>query len=112
MVLFLSFLERGDKLTEAIYQSKLKKKLEKRLPDAFVLKIDPTATGIQGFPDLLILRNDKWAALEVKKDEYATHRPNQDHYVNQIKHMGNYSAFIFPENEKEVLNELERALSS
>lgn len=97
-------------MTERQYQSKLKSKLEKRFPDAIIFKVDPTASGIQGFPDIMILRNNKWAALEVKKDEKAKHQPNQDDYVERIKAMGNYSSFIFPENEKEVLNELERAL--
>ena len=99
-------------MTEAEFQAKLKKEILERIPDSIVLKMDPTAVGIQGFPDLLILKGDKWAALEVKKDENANHQPNQDHYVNQIKQMGNYSAFIFPENKKEILNELARALNA
>ena len=98
-------------MTEAQYQAKLKEKLKKRLPDAIIFKVDPTASGIQGFPDLMILRKNKWAALEVKKDEKASHQPNQDDYVKRINGMGNYSAFIFPENEKEIIDELERALS-
>ena len=106
------FLKGVDILTEAQYQSKLKAKLEKRLPDAIIFKVDPTASGIQGFPDLMILRNNKWAALEVKKDEKAKHQPNQDDYVSKIRQMGNYSAFIFPKNEKEIIDELERALSN
>ena len=80
------------------------------MPDAFIMKIDPTTSGIQGFADLLILRNNKWAVLEVKKDEKAHHQPNQDYYVEKVKEMGNFSAFIFPQNEKEVLDALERAL--
>ena len=73
--------------------------------------MDPTTIGCQGFPDLIVLRKDKWAALEVKEDEDSSHQPNQDYYVNKIKEMGNYSSFIFPQNEEEVINELERALS-
>ena len=105
-------MKGGLKLTEAQYQSKLKEKLQERMPDAYIMKMDPTANGIQGFADLLILRKNKWAVLEVKKDENAPHRPNQDYYVEQVKKMGNFSAFIFPQNEKEIMDELERALNS
>jgi hypothetical protein len=97
-------------LTEAQYQAKLKKQLKERFPDAIIFKLDPTASGIQGFPDLMILHNNKWAALEVKKDELSKHRPNQDKYVEKIRQMGSYSAFIFPQNEKEIIDELERSL--
>jgi hypothetical protein len=99
-------------MLERDYQKKLKEKLYKRFPDAIIFKTDPFAMQMQGFPDLLILKNDKWAALEVKAAEKSSHQPNQEDYINRIKHMGNYAAFIFPENEKEILNELERALNS
>ena len=99
-------------MTEAQYQSKLKKKLKEKLPDAIIFKVDPTASGIQGFPDLIVLQDNKWAALEVKEDEKASHQPNQDYYVNRIKEMGNFASFIFPQNEKEVISELERTLKS
>lgn len=107
----LIFWKGVDILTEAQYQAKLKKKLKERIPDSFIFKMDPTTIGCQGFPDLIVLRKDKWAALEVKEDEESSHQPNQDYYVNKIKEMGNYSSFIFPQNEEEVINELERALS-
>lgn len=99
-------------MLERDYQKKLKEKLHARFPNAIIFKTDPAAMQKQGFPDLLILQNDKWAALEVKARENSNHQPNQEEYINQIKHMGNYAAFIFPENEKEILNELERALSN
>ena len=105
-------MKGGFKLTEAQYQSKLKKKLKEKLPDAIIFKVDPTASGIQGFPDLIVLQDNKWAALEVKEDEKASHQPNQDYYVNRIKEMGNFASFIFPQNEKEVISELERTLKS
>lgn len=98
-------------MTEAAYQKSLKTKLEDKFPGIIVLKNDPTYR--QGFPDLLLLRNEKWAALEVKKDAKAHHQPNQDEYIDRCKKMGAaYASFIFPENEKEILNELERAFKS
>lgn len=105
----LSFLEGS--MTEGEYQRKLKTKIESRIPGVIVLKNDPTY--LQGFPDLLLLRNEKWAALEVKKDEKAHRQPNQDIYIQKCKDMGAaYSSFVYPQNEKEVLDELERAFKS
>ena len=94
-------------MKESEYQSELKKRILERMPDAIVLKNDPNY--IQGIPDLLVLRKKKWAALEVKKDKDAMHRPNQDFYVDKMNEMS-FASFIWPENEEEVLNALERSL--
>ena len=74
-----------------------------------ILHLDPTE--FQGIPDLLILYEDRWAALEGKKSANATHRPNQDYYVNLMDRMS-FAAFVYPENEKEILYELEQSLKS
>lgn len=90
---------------ESEYQKRLKKRIKERYPGCYILKNDPAC--IQGIPDLLILYKSKWAALEVKKDSKATHRPNQDYRVNEMNKMS-FAAFIFPENEEEVLSDLDR----
>lgn len=98
-------------MTEGEYQRNLKDKIESRIPGVIILKNDPTY--LQGFPDLLLLKGNKWATLEVKKDEKAKHQPNQDTYIQMCKDMGAaYSSFIFPQNEKEILDELERAFTT
>lgn len=94
-------------MNENAYQAKLIKKLEKKYPNAIILKND--ASYLQGIPDLTILEGDRWAALETKKDNKASKRPNQDYYVNQMDGMS-FARFIRPENEEEVLNDLEKAL--
>lgn len=91
-------------MRENEYQSELIKTLKKRFPECIVMKED--ASYIQGLPDLIILNNNKWATLEVKKSENEKHRPNQDYYVDKMNSMS-FSSFIFPENEKEVLEQLE-----
>lgn len=96
-------------MAESKFQRKLIKDIKERFPGSIVMKNDPNY--IQGIPDLTILYRDKWATLEVKKDEKATHRPNQDYYVNEMSKMS-YSAFIFPENEEEILNDLERSFKT
>lgn len=94
-------------ILESVFQAKLIKEIKDRLPGSIVLKND--ANYIQGIPDLLVLYNNKWACLEVKKSKRAAIQPNQDHYVNTLNDMS-FAAFIFPENKEEVLNELEQAL--
>ena len=88
------------------FQKRLIKELKERFPECIVLKNDPNY--IQGIPDLMVLGKNKWAALEVKKSAKANHRPNQDYYVEKMNDLS-FSAFIYPENKEEILNELERA---
>ena len=90
-------------MKESKFQKDLIDEIKARLPDCIVLKND--ATYIQGIPDLVVLNADKWASLEVKKSASATHRPNQDYYVDKMNSMS-FSAFIFPENREEVMNGL------
>lgn len=92
---------------ERCFQASLIKELKYIFPGAVVLKNDPNY--IQGFPDLLILYRDRWAALECKRSSLASSRPNQRYYVDLLNQMS-YSAFICPENKEEILNELQQAL--
>ena len=92
-------------MKEGEYQGASKKKIRKMLPGAIVLKNE----SLQGFPDLTILYEDRWATLEVKRSGKEKHQPNQDEYVDLLNEMS-FSAFIYPENEKEILDELQRAL--
>lgn len=93
-------------MKENEFQAKLIKKLKQIFPGCIVLKNDPGY--LQGFPDLLVLYKNKWAALECKRSAQAKHQPNQDYYVKLTGDMS-YSSFIFPENEEEVLRELQQA---
>lgn len=97
------------KKLESGFQSKLIAELKKRFPDCIVMKND--ASYIQGVPDLIVLYENKWAALECKRSPKESHQPNQDYYVAKMNDMS-YSRFIFPENKDEVLNELEQTFCS
>lgn len=93
-------------MLENKFQSSLIKELRERFPGCVIVKNDPNY--IQGIPDLLILWNEKWAALECKKDEKATKRPNQEYYVKTLNNMS-FSRFIYPENREGVLDDMEQA---
>ena len=64
------------------FQKELIADIKSRFPKAVVLKNDPDY--IQGIPDLIVLNGNRWAALEVKKSETASHRPNQDYYISKL----------------------------
>ena len=95
-------MARSSKL-ESGFQDRLRDDLKKLFPGCMIFKMDQ----IQGIPDILILFKDKWASLECKKSCSASHRPNQEYYVNLMNKMS-FSRFIFPENKDEVLNELKQ----
>lgn len=84
-------------MLERDYQGKLIRRIKDRFPKAVVLKNDPNY--IQGFPDLLILNDDKWAALECKRSPSEPHRPNQDYYIEKLEAMS-FASFIFPEMKR------------
>lgn len=96
-------------MDERVYQRKIIKRLEALFPGCIVLKND--AVYRQGIPDLIILYHDKWASLECKKSERAKKQPNQEYYVDMMNQMS-YSSFIYPENEEEVLYELQQAFGA
>lgn len=95
-------------MLENKFKTQLVNELEEMFPGCIVVHLDPNE--IQGIPDLLVLYGNKWAALEGKKSANATHRPNQDYYVDLMNRMS-FAAFIYPENKEEVLYELQQAFN-
>jgi len=93
-------------MTENKYQAKLIKKLERMFPGCLITKIDTSYR--QGLPDLIILWKKHWAVLEVKTSEEASIQPNQQHYIQRLSKMS-FGAYIYPENEEEVLSALQQA---
>ena len=96
-------------MLESQFQAKLIKELKKLFPGCIVMKSD--SGYLQGIPDLLILFNDKWAALECKQHAGAKKRPNQEYYVGKMDEMS-FSKFICPENKEEVLHDLQQSFQS
>lgn len=96
-------------MLESQFQAKLIKELKKLFPGCIVMKSD--SGYLQGIPDLLILFNDKWAALECKQHACAKKQPNQEYYVGKMDEMS-FSRFICPENKEEVLHDLQQSFQS
>lgn len=90
---------------ESKFQAELIKDLKKIYPESVILKTDPNY--IQGLPDLLILNNNKWAALECKRSNNAHIQPNQYYYISKMSKMS-YASFVYPENKEEVLHGLQQ----
>lgn len=94
-------------MLESAYQTRVIKKLRRMFPGCVILKNDPNFQ--QGIPDWLILFGERWAMLEIKAHASARRQPNQDYYVESLDQMS-FAAFIYPENEREVLDDLQQAL--
>lgn len=95
-------------MLERDYQRRLIAVLKDMFPGCFILKND--SSYLPGVPDLTILYRRTWACLEVKTSLHATRQPNQAYYVDEL-HKMSYSAFIYPENEGAVLDDLQRVFA-
>lgn len=96
-------------MRESSYQNKLVKRLARMYPESYIIKND--SGYMQGVPDLLILVGRRWAMLEVKADERSPEQPNQRYHVDTLNGMS-FSAFIYPQNEEEVLDALQQVFAS
>lgn len=72
---------------------------------------DPNMPGQQGIPDLTVFIRDRWFLLEVKRSEKSKKRPNQDWWIEEWSKT-TFCSVIFPENEREVLDAMERSLEA
>lgn len=93
-------------MRENRYATGLKARLYDRFPGCVILKND--SSDCQGIPDFVIFFGPRWAMLEVKASAHAVEQPNQAYWVQTLDAMS-FAAFIFPENEEQVLNELQLA---
>lgn len=104
----LEFSKPTSRKRENSFQGDLVKELEDIYPDSYVYPND--GGSIQGFPDITILHHSgKWATLECKKSKNEPYQPNQKYYVDDMSKKA-FSAVIFPENKKEILDGLHKSL--
>ena len=85
------------------FQTKVCKWL--RANGCVVLKYQQNATTRAGVPDLIFLKDGFWGALEVKRSKNAPFRPGQKETIKKLDGMS-WARVIYPENEKEVIEEL------
>lgn len=89
---------------ESQYQARLIKRLRELFPGCFILKNDPSY--MQGVPDIILLYGTRWAMLEIKIGNRAPVQPNQEYYLHLLDKMS-YASFISPDNEEDVLYDLQ-----
>lgn len=91
---------------ESKFKSDLYKEIRRTYPGSEVLIND--ANYIQGIPDAtVLLPNGKYVLLEGKRHSKASHRPNQDYYVDESP-LRDHAFFVSPENKDDILKEIER----
>ena len=91
---------------ESDFKNSLYKKIRTRFPGTEVIPND--AGYLQGFPDATVyFPNGRYVLLEGKRTNNSHKQPNQDYYVNQSP-LSENAMFVYPENENEILQELER----
>jgi hypothetical protein len=89
---------------ESDFRSRVLSDILQEYPRAVILQVEG-----QGKSDRLILHERNWAFLEFKRSAKAPKQPNQEHYVDLFNEMS-FARFIYPENELEVLRELDYTL--
>lgn len=96
-------------MTESQYQTKVLDKVKHMFPGCTILKNDSAYQ--QGIPDWSIFWGPKWGMLEIKASRTSRVQPNQEHFIEKF-HGESFAAFIYPENEQEVLDALQEAFAS
>lgn len=91
---------------ESEFQKWLIDYLRATYPGCYILKND--SSYLTGVPDLLILWQNMWATLEVKRSFDEPYQPNQEYHIDMMNRMS-FSAMICPENATEILNALQQA---
>ena len=95
------------KQLEAQFKKRFIDRFKNRMDELEIpLEVEQQKSNRRSWLDTIFLGPCVWAMLEFKKDEDANHQPNQDYYVDKLNRMC-YAAFVSPENEEMVFNEME-----
>lgn len=100
-------------MLESEYQAYLVKEIPKRFGEhrTRVEINNPNLPGHQGIPDLTVYIGPYWFLLEVKASEKSKLRPNQAWWIKKWSEQ-TFCSFIYPENQEEVLNAIQRSLEN
>ncbi len=96
-------------MLESDFKKRLIVKIERLFPDCVILTND--AEFRTGIPDLTVFWRNHWALLETKRSATAAIQPNQQHYIDWANR-NSFGAFVYPENEREVLRALQHAFQA
>ena len=94
---------------ETKFKKMFKKKLKRLYPECIIVEADPTY--FWSVPDVYFFLGSFWAALEFKRTEGSSRRPNQEYWVEVLDKMS-FARFVYPGVEEEVLSELEAAIQN
>lgn len=87
------------------------RKLKKRVKLTAVLQYKQDATTVKAFPDTIILGPEAVTVyIEFKKSKRAKFQPGQKEWGKRLIERNFFYYLVFPENEKEVLDELTEIL--
>jgi hypothetical protein len=94
---------------ESDFNKRLLKRLGIIFPGCIVLKTN--ANDLPGFPDRIILFENRWASFESKRSPIAGLRMNQDYYIDLLNGMS-FARFVNPTTEELFIHELQAAFRS
>ncbi|NSD63411.1 VRR-NUC domain-containing protein [Fusicatenibacter saccharivorans] len=95
---------------EGYFQSKIKKSLEEKYPDAFIRKISQGAYSEGGIPDILMIRDGHYFGFEVKRPVVGIRSKLQEQTVRMIQAAGGTAAFVcWPEEAIREVEEYEKS---
>lgn len=86
---------------ERNFQAVILNRIRNRIPGIIISKGDDA----QGHPDWSFYYCGKTAFLEFKDSANSPFQPNQEFYIQYINDTGGFARVIYPENEREVMNE-------
>lgn len=91
---------------EPYYQDKVKKTLQKKYPQAFIVKIQQGAYSQAGIPDILMIYKGHYFGFEIKRPIIGVRSKLQEQTVLKIREAGGTAEFVtWPE---EAIAEVEK----
>lgn len=94
---------------EGYFQSKIKKALEEKYPDAFVRKISQGAYSKGGIPDILMIRDGHYFGFEVKRPVVGIRSKLQEQTAKAIQAAGGTAVFVcWPEQAIQEVENYEK----
>lgn len=93
-------------------EGKFKKKIctELRKLGCTVLQYQQGVGTVKGFPDTIVIAEGITFFIEFKASKRAKFQPLQKEWIKKLNDNGHFAWVMYPENEREVMNEIKRIL--